>query len=188
MGQISSAEGEEIRSVLQGTDKIAVPEELTLEEEPQVKPEPAPASVPKAQDPRVVISRASLAEKIKMALLGNAVCRGILIRDTNRLLPQFVLRNPRLQAYEIEEFVKNPQISEQVLRLIADNPVWMRAYSIKFHLVTNAKTPGDIALKWLRFLSTSDLKRLARSKNVPQLVAVTAKKRVLEAEKEGGGK
>ena len=140
---------------------------------------PTTSGVP---DMRFTISKATIPEKIKLAMLGNSVCRAILIRDSNRMIQEFVLRNPRLQLQEIEEIARSPNISQHVLRRIADTQTWMKAYSVKLHLVTNPKTPGDLSLKWLKFLSMADLKKIARSKGVPQLVSVMAKKKVAEAE------
>ena len=59
----------------------------------------------------------------------------------------------------------------------------MKSYSLKVALVTNPKTPGDLALKWLRYLHKADLRRIARSKNIPQVVAVNARKKLAEMDK-----
>jgi len=53
---------------------------------------------------------------------------------------------------------------------------WMRYYSVKYNLVCNPKTPPDIALKWLRHLNDGDIKKIGRSKNIPQLIATSAQK------------
>lgn len=128
------------------------------------------------------IAEMTMPEKIKLALFGNSICRGLLILDTNRMIQQFVLKNPKLGASEVETFAKNPQISEAVLRSIADSKTWMKSASLKYIIVTNPKTPGDIALRWMRYLNVADLRKISKSKNLPQLIAVTAKKRLADME------
>jgi hypothetical protein len=78
-------------------------------------------------DVRNSIAKMKLPEKIKAAMFGNSTARTLLIRDSNRLVQQFVLKNPRIQLREIEDFAKNPNLSEQVLRLISNNPAWTKS-------------------------------------------------------------
>lgn len=134
-------------------------------------------------DIRTRLSKMSLPERLKTAMFGNGVARALLIRDPNRLISLAVLKNPKLQSSEVEDYGKNPNLSEHVLRAIASSQEWMKSYSLKFSVVTNPKTPQDVALKWLRYLNQPELKRLARSKSIPQLVAVTAKKRLADMDK-----
>jgi hypothetical protein len=90
----STAERAEAMAVAEqvhaGTDAIVVPTELV--EEPS---EPKPTDEPeKALWLR--IRTMTVAEKVKLALRGNKDARGILLRDTNRILPRLVLQNPRI--------------------------------------------------------------------------------------------
>ncbi len=133
-------------------------------------------------DIRTMIADMGTAEKIKMAMLGDGVCRSLLVTDTNRLVQQAVMNNPRLQESEVENFAKNTNVAEFILRTIADNKAWMRSYAIKYNLVTNPKTPQDVSLKWMRYINKNDLRVLSKSKNVPQLISVTARKRLAEME------
>lgn len=128
------------------------------------------------------IAEMTMPEKIKLALFGNSICRGLLILDSNRMIQQFVLKNPKLGISEVEAFAKNPQLSEGVIRTIADSKTWMKSPSLKYTIVTNPKTPGDIALRWMRYLNVADLRKISKSKNLPQLIAVTAKKRLADIE------
>jgi len=129
----------------------------------------------------------NIPDKIKLALFGNWLCRSVLIMDPNRIIQSCVLRSPRLREGELEDFVQNPNIPEWVLREISKNRHWMKSYSLKQKLVTNPKTPGDIALKWIHFLVKADLRKIAMSKNLPQVVTVTARKLVADLEKKRGG-
>ena len=124
------------------------------------------------------IKEMTIPQKIKLALFGNQTARTILLRDSNRIIPMFVLDNPKITDNEIVEISKNNQLDEQILRSIGNNLQWMKSYQIKFNLVCNAKTPLDISLRWLKFIKDKDLRQLARSKSVPQVIASQARKMV----------
>ncbi len=170
-------------AVLSAPEAITTPAQLS--EEPKAAPTATlQPSDEGTKDIRAQIAEMTPAQKIKLALYGNSVCRMLLVLDASRMIQQFVLKNPKITISEIESFAKNTQVSEWVLRSISDSKSWMKSNNMKFILVNNPKTPGDIALKWLRYLPVSDLRKIAKSKNLPQLVAVTAKKRLADMEKE----
>ena len=137
---------------------------------------PTPIQPPEKVDIRTQIAEAELPEKVKLAMFGTAVARGLLIRDANKLVQQAVLKNPKLTPQEIESFAKSPNVSEQVLRLIADSRVHMKSSEVKLAIVKNPKTPVDIALKWLRYLQKPDIKDISRSRNVSNVVSTSAKR------------
>ncbi len=123
-----------------------------------------------------LIREMKIPQRIKLAMFGNQTARTILLRDTNRLIPFFVLENPRITDNEILEIARNTQLDEGILRAVGNNLQWMKGYPVKQALVANAKTPIDVTLRWLKFIKDKDLARLAKSKNVPQVVATQARK------------
>ncbi len=123
-----------------------------------------------------LIKEMSVPQRVKLALFGNQTARTILLRDTNRLIPFFVLENPRLTETEVVEISRNSQIDDGVLRAIGANQQWMKNYQVKLNLVSNPRTPIDTSLKWIKYLRDRELRLLARSKNVPQVVAGQARK------------
>jgi hypothetical protein len=136
------------------------------------------------RDIRTQIAEMGFAEKIKLAMLGNSIVRQLLIFDTNKLVSEAVLQNPRLTVNEIEEFVKNPNISPDIIRNITNVSGWMKHYPLKKNLINNPKTPPDVTLKWLKFLQTKDLRDVSRSKNLPTVVVTAAKKMVANKAKQ----
>ena len=165
----------EVASALKnGTPPSSLPEEVKTDEGDNV-PEA------KTTDMRAMIAKMSMAEKIKTAMFGNATCRKLLILDPARMIQECVLNNPKMMPPEIEDIARNTNVDAQVLRSIAQRQSWMKTYRVKANLVLNPKCPPDLSLKWLRFLNLSDVKNIARSKNVPQVLQLSAKKR-LEAE------
>ena len=158
-------EREEIKLAVKGDDKIVLPQELLDE---NAKDSGAPLYK--------IIADLSIPQKIKLALFGNLTARNLLIRDTNRQIPFFVLQNARVTENEIQEWARNTNLSDQILRQIASNPEWMKSYNIKVSIVSNPKVPIDASLKWVKFLQTADLRRLAKSKNIPQVIANQCRK------------
>jgi hypothetical protein len=122
------------------------------------------------------VVKMSVAEKIKLATLGNKEARGILIRDTNRLVARAVIESPRITDGEVIMAASSRSCSEDVLRVIYNSGEWLKLYQIKLALVKNPKTPLSVAMKWLAVLRDSDVKQLAHDKNVPSAVRMQAKK------------
>lgn len=134
-------------------------------------------------DVRSMLRDLELPGKIKLALYGNSTCRALLIMESNKILQASVLKNPKLGINEVEDFAKNPNISQFVLRTISDKKEWLKSNIVKLNLVSNPKTPGDIALKWLRYLNETEIRKISKSKNVPNIIAQAAKKRIGELDK-----
>lgn len=148
-------------AIREGTDNIAVPDELMKDEEEDES----------SDNLYLQIQNMAIPQKIKLAMLGNKTARALLIRDPNRSIAMFVLQNPRLTEGEVQEMAKNNNLDEAILREIANNSQWMRSYIVKAGLVANPKTPIDVSVKWVKHLHDADLRRLSRSKNIPQVLA-----------------
>lgn len=140
-------------------------------------------SAEESADIRAQLANMTLPQKLKVAMFGNATCRTLLIGDSNKIIQMAVLKNPKLKVKEVEEFARNKNLSDTVLRTISNKREWISDYSVKLGLVWNPRCPQDVSLKWLRYLRTSDLKGLAKSKEVPQVVTTLARKRLAEAQK-----
>jgi hypothetical protein len=126
-----------------------------------------------------------VAEKLKLALMGNKEARNILIRDPNKLVAVAVVKSPKIQEQEIEAITRSRQVSEDVLRTIASSKDWMKTYNIKVNLAGNSKTPLPIAMRLLPQLYESDLRKLARSKNISSTLATQAR-RLMEMKRSAG--
>jgi len=170
---MSTTSSEEIlriaEEIQRGGDPYEVPAELL--EEPR---EERPAN--KSLYARIATMK--VAEKIKLALLGNREARALLVRDSNRMIARFVLRNPRLTEEEVLGFARNRNLDSEVLRDIGEHKTWPRNYQIRHALVTNPKTPLAIALQFVSSLHERDLRFLAKSKNVSATI-VTQARRIL---------
>jgi hypothetical protein len=153
-----------------GTDAIVVPDDLVREPaEPQETPHAEQALW-------LRIRSMSVAEKVKLALRGNKDARGLLLRDTNRVIPRLVLQNPRITEEEILTLAKDRNADEELLRLIAENREWTKIYAVRHALVENARCPSGRALQLLPSLSERDISRLAKSKQVPNVISMQARR------------
>ncbi len=134
--------------------------------------EPNP-SRPDADVPRNLGSLPVFA-RIRLAQLGNRFMRSQLIRDSNKLVAMAVIKSPAITDIEVEEYSKNRQMSEDVIRYIAHRKDWLKSYRVKANLVNNPKTPVTVALQLLSHLRDNDLRAVARSRNVQQAVRSAA--------------
>jgi hypothetical protein len=122
------------------------------------------------------IMKMNIAEKIKLGTLGNKEARSLLIRDSNKLVAVAVIRSPRITDGEILTIAHNRTALDDVLRVIYSDREWTKMYPVKLALVKNPKLPQALAIRFLSSLRESDVKNLARDKNVPNAIQMMAKK------------
>jgi len=129
------------------------------------------------------LSTMTVPEKLKCAMKGTREMRSILIRDPNRLVASAVLSCPKVNPAEVEAFAKMGNVSEDILRTIANTRAWTKAYGVVLSLVKNSKTPVALTLNLMNRLNESDVKKIASDRNVPEALRLNARKRVAENRK-----
>ncbi len=139
------------------------------------------------------ILKMSVAEKIKLATLGNKEARTLLLRDSNKLVCMAAATSPRITDGEILTLASSRTVNADVLRHIYSNREFLKTYSVKFSLVKNPKVPLPTALKMMYTLQERDIKELARDRNVSQTIQAQAKSFLMKKEQAakgpmGGGK
>ncbi len=122
-----------------------------------------------------VIQRMSPAQKIKLALTGAKDARGLLIRESSKIIALSVLANPRITIGEVEFFAKSTNLSEDVIRKIGSNAEWTRKNTVISALVANPKTPVGISLPFVNRLPDRELGILERSRSIPEAVRTAAR-------------
>lgn len=122
------------------------------------------------------IAELPISSKIRLALLGKAGDRAVLVRDSNKLVAMSVIKSPKLTDAEIAKFAGNRSICEDVIRYIAERREWHKNYQVKVSLASNPKTPLAHALRMLPQLRSNDLRAISRSKNIPSALAQAAKR------------
>jgi len=121
------------------------------------------------------ISGMSVSQKIRMAMLGNASQRAVLIRDANKLVTMSVLKSPGISESEVIVYSKARSLPEEAVRYIAHKKDWTKAYQVKLNLVNNPRTPLQDALRFLNHLRPNDVRTLERSRDVPKAIVNAAK-------------
>lgn len=122
------------------------------------------------------ISRMTVSQRVQFAMKGGSEARRTLIRDSNKVVQRAVLQSPRLTDQEVEAFASMPNLTDEILRLIATNRNFRKNYVVVRNLMNNPKTPLDVSLHMLPILNALDLKRLSMNKNIPETLRSTAQK------------
>lgn len=123
------------------------------------------------------LSNMTVPEKVKCAMKGTREMRSILIRDPNRMVAAAVLSCPKVNPAEVEAFAKMGNVSEDILRTIANTRAWTKAYGVVLSLVKNSKTPVALSMNLMQRLTESDVKKISADRNVPDALRLAAKKR-----------
>lgn len=157
--------------------------------EAAVAEETPPASEPDAdEEPRDGEPRAStvqkiaalnIAQRMSLAMKGSREERAVLIRDPNKIVAVAVLSSPKITESEVEAIAKMANVSDEILRMIGFSRAWTKNYAVVHALVRNPKTPVAIAMNFLPRLSEKDLRSLSTNRNVPDVLRVTARKKVV---------
>ncbi len=122
------------------------------------------------------VLKKKISEKIRLAMTADKETRGILIRDSNRMIQVAVISNPKITDGEVAAIAYSRHVDEEVLRRIASDKEWTRLYPVRLALATNPKTPITFARKLIPTLKRQDLKSISLSKSVPNLVANEARR------------
>jgi hypothetical protein len=104
--------------------------------------------------------------KVRRALLGDSKDRMLAIRDPNPIVREAAIKAPGMNENEVTRISANRNTSEDVLRIIASDRDWTRAYQIKLNLASNPRTPFVFGSRLISFLRESDLKKLEKSRDV----------------------
>jgi len=132
------------------------------------------------------VSRLSVPQKVRMALMGNSFVRSVLIRDSRRVVYMAVLKSPSTSEKEIITFAKDKALNDEIIRTIANNRDWTKLYAVRHALVQNPKCPPVVAINFLKTLTSKDIRHLSTSHEVPGYIARQAKQ-LLQAKEMGGG-
>ena len=109
-------------------------------------------------------------DRLKLAMKGDREARGILIRDSNKVVSCAVINNPRVTEQEVETIATMRTVAAEALRLIALNRAWARLYNVMHNLARNPRTPIPTVIGILPRLRTKDLMNLSQNRNVSEQV------------------
>jgi hypothetical protein len=146
---------------------------------PEATPEQKQERLSKLQK----INQMKVADKVKLAVLGDKEDRMILVRDGSKVVNGAVMASPKISDQEVETIAAMKNVQENVLRTLARNRKFIKSYSVVKALVNNPRTPLDLSMPLMKTLLVNDLKFLSLNKNIPE----TLKKMALRSYKEKTG-
>ncbi|MFT3698929.1 MAG: hypothetical protein QM831_37625 [Kofleriaceae bacterium] len=125
-------------------------------------------------------SKLTIPQKIRLAMVGNAVDRGNAIRDPVKVVAVAAIKAGGVTEFEAAHYAGNPGLVEDVIKYIARKTDWTKAYGTKVALCRNPKTPVTDTMRFMPFLRDKDLAAIVRSKGVPSAVVAQARKLVAQ--------
>jgi hypothetical protein len=128
-----------------------------------------------------------VSEKIKMGLTGDKEWRAIMMKQSNKLIQGAVMKNPRITDGEVLAVAKNKTSSDDLIRLILLNRNWLKNYEIKKALLMHPKTPPPKALRFVGFMTLKDIKQMAKSRQLSNIIANAVRKELAFRIRKSGG-
>lgn len=125
------------------------------------------------------VARMSTDEKKELALTGDRLGRMAMMRDTNKLMHVYVLRNPGLSSDEVRIMAGMRNINPDALQKIAQSPEWVRDQRIVMAVVSNPKTPTQVATRLLDKLPPAALRRLVKTTQTPPAIVRAARRNMI---------
>ena len=142
------------------------------EPEPSADEPPAPAHNPLMS---ARLAAMTVTEKMQLALSGDREARAYLLRDTNKSLHVYVLRNPRLGLDEVIYAAKMSTLSVDALKLIAEHREWGVNSSVCTALARNPRTPVPLVLKLLPRVPLAEIRVIAKGQGRAPIVQAARK-------------
>ena len=150
-----------------------------LDTGPDVDSEPEPPVAEERASTVQRIARLTVAQRMALAMKGTREERSILIRDPNKIVGVAVLSSPKLTETEVAAIARMASINDELLRMIANTRAWIKSYDVVLGLSKNAKTPLAVSMNLLSRLNEKDLRMLSQDRNVPDVLRITARKKIV---------
>jgi len=132
-----------------------------------------------APHPAVPPEGPTRAAKIQQALHGTRDERNAILRDRDRSLHPFVLKNPQLNADDVIAIAKTAQMTSDVLQQIGERKDWLQRPAIALALARNPRTPPELAVRALDHVSLDALRQMAKGTGVLPHVTQAARKKLI---------
>jgi hypothetical protein len=158
---------ERLRSGAPAEEEAPASESEEVEEEAEALPPNATMSAR--------LAAMSVAEKMQFALSGDREARAWLLRDNNKVLHSYVLRNPRIGLDEVVYAAKMASLSPDALKFIADHREWGVNGTICTALARNPRTPVPLVLKLLPRVPLQELRAIAKGTGRQAIVQAARK-------------
>jgi hypothetical protein len=150
-------------------------------EDPLIDTEPEPENAEEEDTQSIMqrLAQMNVPQRLKRATKGTREERALLIRDPNKMIATAVLSSPKLTSAEVEAIAKMTSVSDEILRIIAMNRAWIKNYNVVWALTKNPKTPVQLSMNLLSRLAEKDVRMLSTDRNVPEILRITARKKLV---------
>lgn len=128
---------------------------------------------------RASATGAALARKVQLALHGDKNQRTAILRESNRMLHGYVIRNAQVQLDEVVAIARMTTTSADVLTFIASRREWAERSEVAAALVRNPRTPVPLAIRLLDHVSPGELRQLAKQQSLREAIQRVARKKVI---------
>jgi hypothetical protein len=159
-------------------ERLKAPAEPLAEDSAAEEDAPEPDEAPEPQAPTLMsakLSAMSVTEKMQLALSGDREARAYLLRDNNKVLHGYVLRNPRIGLDEVLYAAKMSSLSADALKFIAEHREWGVNVSVCTALARNPRMPVPLVLKLLPRLPSQELRAIAKGTGRAAIVQAARK-------------
>jgi hypothetical protein len=117
-----------------------------------------------------------LGEKVSLARRCGGTLIGALRESSEAGVLRALLRNARFVETDAVRIASAPGTPGEVLRALAEDPVWGARRPVRMALLHNRRTPVASALGLIRRMSLRDRERLAEDREAPRIVRVGAER------------
>jgi hypothetical protein len=155
-----------------GEDFSEIPQELLDENVEAATPEQLAAGGNLYQ----LVQNMTVFQKIKLGRAGNKEARALLIRDRNKVVAVAAVTSPKITENELLGIAQSRNVSDEVIRIVANNRDATRHYAVKLALASNPRTPQGTAMQFVNYLQDKDLRNLMKSKDVPSAISTHARR------------
>jgi hypothetical protein len=143
---------------------------------PSVTTQPATPPIAPGSSGPAKLESSSRSEKIQKALHGTRDERNAILRDRDRTLHPFVLKNPQLDADDVLAIAKNAQMTSDLLKQIGERRDWLQRPAIALALARNPRTPPELAMRALDHVPLDALRQIAKGGVLPHVTQAARKK------------
>ena len=169
---IGDAEARAALAAVLGEEFSEIPQELLDENAADAAPEELAAGGNLYQ----LVQSMTVFQKIKLGRAGNKEARALLIRDRNKVVAVAAVTSPKITENELYGIAQSRNVSDEVIRIVANNRDATRHYPVKLALACNPRTPQGVAMKFVNYLQDKDLHHLMKSKDVPSAISTHARR------------
>ena len=104
----------------------------------------------------------SVTEKMQLGLSGERDARTLLLRDTNRSIHLYVLRNPRIGLDEVIAAARQSSLAPEALKFISEHKEWGVNPHVCTGLARNPRAPVPLVLKVLPRVPVQELRAIVK--------------------------